>query len=763
MEPSPTDHMEGSRRAALLLARLDALPTLSSVAVRVLNLSGSGESGARELVPLIESDPALTARLLRMCRMSSTGLGSKITTVERAVVLLGLDAVRTALLSVEVMDLYAPDGDAAGEDSFDVRELWRRSIAVACASESLAASGTGVDAGEAFVAGLLHNLGTLALYRVVSGSFARMVSVAKRSLCDLSSVSSRTVGIDHRTMGRRLAEQWGLPHSIQDVVMFAGQSGGALPDVPHKRLISIVSVACEIARRSHLGFDGDFSAPLPLALVCKSHGLEPSRAEGVLSGLHERVGERSAMLGLDGDGAPGGESGLLMRALADANARLGELHQAMSRRTAASERARRVLESINEFYRAGVTRRHWSAAVDGVAESAASVFGGQASAVCWPDQEGVWDVVMFDRGQRGAQERVEASTDHELLHDAGCWGSVGRLDAALSASICKGLTGAGMARVARVLPLRAPWGLVGVLALSKDPGADGFADVMLEPLVSVWGAWLASVRQHEGAKRFGEQLAQAMRDGARMQASLIESESLVRLGRMAAGAAHEMNNPLAAISGRAQILARRLEGTDGGDAARAIIDASEKLSDLIQGLHVFACPPEVHRERMDASGLVSRAVRMARRRAELAGVSEGAQEVRLRVDRAVPPLWVDPDQLSDAISELISNALQSNARERIEVRVYVDPSDDRLIVTVSDDGVGMAPETLVSAFDPFYSARPAGRGTGLGLSKARRLIEMHGGELTLESVEGKGTVARVTLGDWRWETDEDGPLTREAA
>jgi len=144
-------------------------------------------------------------------------------------------------------------------------------------------------------------------------------------------------------------------------------------------------------------------------------------------------------------------------------------------------------------------------------------------------------------------------------------------------------------------------------------------------------------------------------------------------------------------------------------------------------------------------------------------VTEGAQEVRLRVDRAIPPLSVDPDQLSDAISELISNALQSNARDRIEVRVHVDPSDDRLIVTVSDDGVGMSPETLASACDPFFSAREAGRGTGLGLSKARRLVEMHGGELTLESEEGEGTVARVSLGDWRWEAEEEASPDREAA
>lgn len=749
---------EQARRVELVLQRLESLPTLSSVAVRVLNATGS-EGGAREIIPLIESDPALTARLLRMCRMSHTGLGSKITTVERAVVLLGLESVRTALLSVEVIGLYT-ESPGEGRSAFDTRDLWRRSVAVACAAEALASATGRVEPGEAFVAGLLHNLGVLALYRVVPGSFDRMVGVARGALCDMATVAQRTVGMDHRTMGKRLAEQWGLPHAIQDVILFAGQPGGALPEVPHRRLISLVTVAGEISRRAHIGFDGDFSQPLPLAVCCKGHGVDAEVASGVLESLHDLVAARCATLGLDDEA---NESALLMRALAEANAQLGELHTVVSRRAAVAERGRRVLDAINDFYDASAGRRHWSAAIEGVASSAGAIFRCDSMAVCWPETNGRWEAVCFGGARTGRECAFEAATDHELLHDAGAWRSAGRLDAALSASICGGLATAGLKHVARVVPLRAPWGLVGVLALSKDPGAEGFGDALLEPLVSVWGAWLASVRQHEGAKRFGEQLAQAMRESARMQASLIESESLVRLGRLAAGAAHEMNNPLAAISGRAQILARRLEGTEGAEAARSIIDASEKLSDLIQGLHVFACPPEVVRERVDASTLVSRAVRLARRRAELSGRTTGAQEVRLRVDRAIPPLSVDPNQLSDAISELISNALQSNAEERIEVRVYVDPADDRLIVTVRDDGDGMSPEVLANAFDPFFSARPAGRGTGLGLSKARRLVEMHGGELTLESAEGKGTTARLSLGDWRWEAEEHEPLPREAA
>ncbi len=751
-----------ARRVELVLQRLESLPTLSPIAVRALHISGSASSGAREIVPLIESDPALTARLLRMCRMAHTGLGSKITTVERAVVMLGLDAVRTMLLSVEVMGLYGEEGEATGgPEAFNPRDLWLRAIAVACASDGLAAS-VGVDPSEAFVAGLLHNLGTLGMYRVVPGSFPRMVEIAKRSVCDLSLVAMRTVGIDQRTLGKRLAEQWGLPHVIQDVMMFAGHSALSLPDVPHRKMISVISVACAIARRQHLGFDGDFSDSAPIPMVCKALGIGHDRAVEVMETLHDRVAERAAVLGLDDKG----EEGLLMRALADANARLGELHQAVARRATNAELSRRVLDGVRKFYEDAGPRRHWAGGVESVAESASALCGGGACVVCWPEREGQWEAAWYDGERLSTQLSLNAPTDHSTMNDSGLWRSIGQVDAGLMASICRGLESGGSGTIIRVLPLRAPWGLVGVLGVTKDPAAAGLSDAMLEPIVSVWGAWLASIRQHEGAKRFGEQLAQAMRDSARMQSTLIESESMARLGRLAAGAAHEMNNPLAAISGRAQILARRLEGTEGAEAARAIIDASEKLSDLIQGLHVFASPPEVMPERVDASTLVSRAVKQARRRVERAGQTEGAQDVRLRVDRAVPPLFVDPDQLSDAISELVSNALQSSPKERVEVRVHVEPSDDRLIVTVRDDGVGMSPETLAGAFDPFFSSRSAGRLTGLGLAKARRLVEAHGGELTLESVEGKGTTGRIVLPAWRWKSDdkaEPGDTTRHAA
>ena len=116
----------------------------------------------------------------------------------------------------------------------------------------------------------------------------------------------------------------------------------------------------------------------------------------------------------------------------------------------------------------------------------------------------------------------------------------------------------------------------------------------------------------------------------------------------------------------------------------------------------------------------------------------------------LPPARLDPEQIHQAVTELILNAIQSGARGRIEVRVEVEREDDRLLITVTDRGEGMTPETLSHAFDPFFSVKPAGRRLGMGLARAQRLVEAHDGTLELESTPGKGTTARIVLRSWRW-------------
>src|SRR6478735_12073244 len=153
------------KRVDLILQQLEGLPTLPAVALRVLEVTGSEDSSAREVVDLIATDPALTARILHLVHRSDLGVRGEVSSIERAVVMLGFDAVRSAVLAVSVFNTFQHT-DPKHPGLFTREEFWKHCVAVACCAELLAdamGKDSGVDRSEAFVCGLLHDLGKVAL------------------------------------------------------------------------------------------------------------------------------------------------------------------------------------------------------------------------------------------------------------------------------------------------------------------------------------------------------------------------------------------------------------------------------------------------------------------------------------------------------------------------------------------------------------------------------------------------------------------------
>jgi signal transduction histidine kinase len=226
-----------------------------------------------------------------------------------------------------------------------------------------------------------------------------------------------------------------------------------------------------------------------------------------------------------------------------------------------------------------------------------------------------------------------------------------------------------------------------------------------------------------------------------VDARALEAAKLAALAEFAAGAGHEINNPLATIVGRAQALLKHEQDAGRRQSLATIAAQAFRIRDMIGDLMVFARPPAPVPQRLVLNEAVSALVE---RFADAA--SERACSLTLHADATVFA-WVDPTQLNVVLSELVRNSLDAvaEASGTIELSVAAEMIDSRAgaVVIVADNGRGLSEIDRAHLFDPFYSGRDAGRGLGFGLCKCWRIVANHGGRIDVESAPGVGTTFRV--------------------
>lgn len=225
-------------------------------------------------------------------------------------------------------------------------------------------------------------------------------------------------------------------------------------------------------------------------------------------------------------------------------------------------------------------------------------------------------------------------------------------------------------------------------------------------------------------------------------ARALEAARLEAARELAYGAGHEINNPLANIATRAQALLLQERDVERRRRLATIVDQAFRARDMIGGLMLFARPPKPSAEPVEVVDLLRAA-------AEAIQPAASARNARVTVESAPESLvvHVDRSQMEEALRAIATNAVEAVGVGGV-VRIAARPvaAGDRLCeVSVSDNGAGMDEATVRRAFDPFFSGREAGRGAGLGLSKAWRFVEAAAGSVAIESKPGAGTTVVVTL------------------
>lgn len=696
--------MDGSD-ARLVLERVDALPSPSPLALRLLAAANDERSSARDLVELIRQDSALTAKVLSLCRRGPRGRTLDVASLDRAVVLLGFGAVRAAALAVEFI-ASSPTSDRAASSGFDAIRFWRHSLAKAIVAEQVARLAPGLAcAGRAFVAGLLHDLGVLGLHAAAPALCDRWCEESERCPRAVDEGVARDLALTPAAIGVRLAERWNLPDELIAVLRLRGDAALACGD----RNRGIV-LACELAdrfvRRRHVGGAGLGPTGAGVGPALEALGVDSARFHAATESLFEELSARAEALGIESPAAC---------RLAD------EAIERASRRMERAPREPSGARAIEEIDAAGDTASLLSTIVRQLAR-----LGGVTDRC----------LALVDGADGVHGEVREIAADGRILASR--------------------LTGdgdpAGARAVRRWCELRAPQGVPSRLALALRGRtlavlhrADG--EILPESArsrapIDLWTLALAASVDREAARRATEALDAAHRDAAVARRRAEGLRVRAGIAEIACGLAHELNNPLALVSLRAQVLRRALPPAFAPQADE-IVEASERASSLVTHLLRTVRPLAAQLRLCDAREVVDAAIALA------GGTTDS---VRVRVTdpaaQADPVACAaDPAQLTDALAEVVQNALAASAATAnaapVEVIVERDPLRGRCRILVRDCGAGFSERALEHALEPFFSERPAGRGIGLGLARARALVEASGGTIELRNVVGESLTART--------------------
>lgn len=225
----------------------------------------------------------------------------------------------------------------------------------------------------------------------------------------------------------------------------------------------------------------------------------------------------------------------------------------------------------------------------------------------------------------------------------------------------------------------------------------------------------------------------------RLEAQLRKTERIAELGTLASGMAHEIGTPMNVILGRAEYLLQKTSDEPMKKGLGTIITQVERITRVMNQLLAFARrEPRTHGP-VDLAELIEDGLDMFHER-----LSRQHIDVQRAVDRSLPTIVADRDQLMQVLINLIVNSLHAMDRGGA-LRVSATKTGDQVRIEISDTGQGMPPDVLSKVFDPFFTTKEFGKGTGLGLTVVKGIIEEHGGTIFLESRVGEGTTATILL------------------
>jgi signal transduction histidine kinase len=597
-------------------------------------------------------------------------------------------AHRAEPLSLIAESPWWPASLSSGPAADVLGRIWRHSVAVSGAARSLARNAGDHEPEAVARAGLLCRLGCWIVAAVDPQWVARWWNEEDAS--SRRHRESSELGLDLNELGRRMAEAWGCEPLVVDAAWLCDDSFAALSPAAHDpERLALIQEACRWAERT------------PWSLTSRAPA-DSIPSEPRLRILVAEVQARCGTAFVAPDATPHEER------MTRQNARL-RLGLATARQ--AQSKSERFLRTLADSPPAE-SPQDWAA----------------RAALSWcaePEVRSARVIWCQNEPQRPSAELPEpaapALTDGNGAPELPSPRSVERPPDLVFPFMIHGRTRAHV-------------------ELWCDPERAGLEQRIAASATRVaWEAWATLLVDRALLEHRLARVVASAREVIQTREARLRESKLDALSEFAAGAGHELNNPLAVVVGRAQLLLARAEDPETARSLRIILNHAGRAHRILRDLMFVARPPAPRRRACRPVEVLRLCLRDVEADCQDRGILLTGE-----LEEPGPTTWADPEWLRHVAEILLRNAVQATPPGgKIELRA--SQVKDELVYSVSDTGRGISSSEAAHLFDPFYCGRQAGRGLGLGLPRAARVVELEGGRLSWASNPGHGVSFRVHL------------------
>lgn len=700
------------------------LPSMPQVLLRFLRMTEDDRVSMEELARVVGQDPALSAHVLIAANSVALRRGRELKTIDQCLVALGTRLVRTIAACLAVQSVFAR---TVGDQSYDLAGFWSHSLRVAELSRTIAARLDRTDLEEAYLAGLLHDVGQLLMLGGMGGRYGALLAWSRDEEA-LLALERPELGTDHAAVGAWLIDQWRLSSFMADAVLFHHCQPGEISAAdPLSQIVWAAHVVSgwqprkQDEGRDEHQFEGNAIESM-LALPA-----------GSLSDIHrqsfDRVGQLAEMLGI----AVGPEATPLPRSsLVPFESTRSPEHREAQDQIESAVRDMAIMEPLQHNLFATDSEAE---VLQAIRESARILFGVSRLAFMLVREDKPVLSGAVAGGQPALLQRLEVPLDTQAsLASAAAASDEPRstFDAARPPAVS--LVDVQIARAlgsdgALYVPMKSRGRLVGVMAY-------GLSEVQFARCQKRLG-WMAS---------FAHLAATSIENRREINARerQIEADLASRFEQQARRVAHEAGNPLSIITNYLKIISERLPDSSGVRQELGILkEEIDRVALIVRQLGDLTLKSPALGQ-VDVNAVIEGMAALYR---ESLFASRGIA-LDLILDEAMPAIPGGRDQVKQILLNLWKNAAEAmSTGGRLVVSTAGNvrhAGRDHVEIRLVDNGPGLPPDVVGKIFQPLDPDRRPGH-AGMGLSIVAGLVREFGGEITFQSRPGQGTTFAIQL------------------